>query len=126
MSELFTEIILDEAQHPANYGTLTGTDLKQIQFNPSCGDTIQVTLQVDDQKKTISDLKWTGEGCSISMATMSLLSKEIIGKPIKEVLKLDQDYLLELLGLETITPGRIKCMMIGLKAVQELLYSTTL
>ncbi|NCN87475.1 MAG: iron-sulfur cluster assembly scaffold protein [Candidatus Pacebacteria bacterium] len=121
MSDLFQEIILDEAKHPANYGTLTGTDLKQVHYNPSCGDTIQVTIKINDENKTVEDLKWTGEGCTISMATMSLLSKEVIGKKITDVLKIDQDFLLGLLDLESITPGRIKCMMIGLRAVQDLL-----
>ena len=121
MSDLFQEIILDEAKHPANYGTLKGTDLKQVHYNPSCGDTIQVTIKVDDINKVVEDLKWTGEGCTISMATMSLLSKEVIGKKIENVLKIDQGFLLSLLELESITPGRIKCMMIGLRAVQDLL-----
>lgn len=121
MSELFAEIIIDEAKHPSNYGTLTGTNLKQVRYNPSCGDTIQVTLKVDDKKRIIKDLKWTGEGCTVSMATMSLLSQKVIGEKIEDVLKIDQKDLLNLLELETITPGRIKCMMIGLKAVQDLL-----
>lgn len=121
MSELFQEIILDEAKHPANYGVLEGTDLEQVQYNPSCGDTIQVTIKVNDQEKIVEDLKWTGEGCTISMATMSLLSKEVIGMKISEVLKIDQSYLLKLLDLETITPGRIKCLRIGLRAVHGIL-----
>ncbi|MDH5533128.1 MAG: iron-sulfur cluster assembly scaffold protein [Candidatus Pacebacteria bacterium] len=121
MSDLFQEIILDEAKSPANYGTLTGTDLKKVRFNPSCGDTIQVTIKVNQNKESVVDLKWTGEGCTISMATMSLLSKEVIGKKIEDILKLDQEYLLSLLDLETITPGRIKCLQLGLKAVKDLL-----
>lgn len=121
MSDLFQEIILDEAKDPANYGTLIGTDLKKVQFNPSCGDTIQVTIKLSDDQKTVEDLKWTGEGCTISMATMSLLSKEIIGKNIEEVLKIDQGFLLSLLDLETITLGRIKCLQLGLRAVKNLL-----
>lgn len=123
MSDLFQEIILDEAKDPANYGTLTGTDLKKVQFNPSCGDTIQVTMKLDKDNKIVEDLKWTGEGCTISMATMSLLSKEVIGKKIEDVLKIDQEYLLGLLDLETITPGRIKCMQLGLRAVKDLLFT---
>jgi nitrogen fixation protein NifU and related proteins len=121
MSDLFQEIILDEAKNPSNYGTLTGTNLKQVQYNPSCGDTIQVTMKINDKKRVVEDLKWTGEGCTISMATMSLLSNEVIGKKIEEVLKIDQQFLLKLLDLKSVTPGRIKCMQIGLKAVQDLL-----
>lgn len=121
MSDLFTQIILDEAKHPANYGTLTGDHLQKIGYNPSCGDMVQIMLRVDDEKQLIKDLKWTGEGCSISMAAMSLLSQEIIGKQVSQVLNMTHQSMLELLDLESITPGRIKCMMIGLSAVQDLL-----
>lgn len=121
MTDLFTEIILDEAKHPSNYGTLEGDHLKKIQFNPSCGDVIQVTLRVNEEKQIIEDLKWTGQGCSVSMAAMSLLSGQIKGRPIAEALAISQKDLLQLLELETITPGRIKCLLIGLQAVQDLL-----
>ena len=78
-------------------------------------------MKINDKKRVVEDLKWTGEGCTISMATMSLLSNEVIGKKIEEVLKIDQQFLLKLLDLKSVTPGRIKCMQIGLKAVQDLL-----
>lgn len=121
MTDLFTEIILDEAKHPANYGTLEGEHLKKIQSNPSCGDVIQLTMRVDNEQQKIEDVKWTGQGCSISMATMSRLSQLIKGQPIATALALSQKDLLQLLELETITPGRIKCLLIGLQAVQNLL-----
>lgn len=121
MSDLFTQIILDEAKNPAHYGTLAGDHLKTTQYNPSCGDMIQITLRIDDQKQILEDLKWTGQGCSISMASMSLLSGEIIGKTITQILQLTHHEMLHLLDLESITPGRLKCMMIGLTAIQNLL-----
>lgn len=123
MTDLFAQVILDEAKHPANFGQLTGNHLKKIKFNPSCGDMVQIMLKLNEQTKIIEDLKWTGEGCSISMAAMSLLSKEIIGKPTSYVLNLDHKYMLELLDLDEITPGRLKCLLIGLGAVQDLLKS---
>lgn len=121
MSDLFTQIILDESKNPAHYGTLEGEHLKTVQFNPSCGDMIKITLKIDDKKNIIQDLKWTGEGCSISMAAMSLLSGEIIGKTTAEVLQLTHEDMLKFLDLESISPGRLKCMMIGLTAVQNLI-----
>jgi len=121
MSDLFTQIILDEAKNPAHYGTLTGDHLKTAKYNPSCGDMIQIALRIDDQKQILADLKWTGQGCSISMAAMSLLSQEIIGKPITQILQLTHQEMLGFLDLESIAPGRLKCMMIGLTAVQNLL-----
>lgn len=121
MSDLFTEIILDEAKHPANFGTLEGADLKHVQYNPSCGDTVQVTIKLDEKNQLIEDLKWTGEGCTISMATMSLLSQQLIRKPVSAAQKLTHQDLLKLLDIPDITPGRMKCLMIGLKAVQDLL-----
>lgn len=121
MSDLFAQIILDEAKHPANYGAITGSHLKQIKYNPSCGDVIQLTVKIDEEKKVIEDLKWTGEGCSISMASMSLLSQQVIGKNFESVLNLGEKDMLTLLDLPDITPGRTKCMMIGLSALQDLL-----
>lgn len=121
MSDLFTQIILDEAKNPAHYGELDGDHLKTLQYNPSCGDMIKITLRIDDQKKLLKDLKWTGQGCSISMAAMSLLSQEIIGKSVTEILALTHHDMLKFLDLESIAPGRLKCMMIGLTAIQNLL-----
>lgn len=121
MSDLFTQIILDEAKNPAHYGTLTGDHLKTTKYNPSCGDMIQITLRIDDQNQVLEDLMWTGQGCSISMAAMSLLAQEIIGQPISRILELTHQDLLKFLDLESISPGRLKCMMIGLTAVQNLL-----
>ncbi len=121
MSDLFTQIILDEAKNPAHYGALTGDHLKTAKYNPSCGDMIQITLRINDEKQILEDLKWTGQGCSISMASMSLLAGEIIGKPIDQILQLTHHEMLGLLDLESIAPGRLKCMMIGLTAIQNLL-----
>jgi nitrogen fixation protein NifU and related proteins len=121
MSDLFTQIILDESKNPAHYGVLEGDHLKTVQYNPSCGDMIRITLKINDEKNTIEDLKWTGQGCSISMAAMSLLSQEIVGKPISQVLELTHQDMLKFLDLESITPGRLKCMTIGLSAVQNLI-----
>lgn len=125
MSDLFAQIILDEAKHPANYGVIDGEHLKQIKYNPSCGDVIQLTVKVDEEKKLIKELKWTGEGCSISMASMSLLSQQVIGQSFEQVLKLNEEDMLKLLDLPDITPGRTKCMMIGLSALQDLLSNSS-
>lgn len=121
MTDLFAQIILDEAKHPANFGQLTGDHLKKTKFNPSCGDVVQITLKLNEKTKIIEDLKWTGEGCSISMAAISLLSQKIIGKTTNYVLNLDHKFMLKLLDLEEITPGRLKCLLIGLTAIQDLL-----
>ena len=119
MSDLYQEIILETIKNPSNQGTLE--DVEPIhERNASCGDEVTVFLKVGAYGK-IEDVKWQGEGCAISMASMSLLSDKIIdeGLSIADVEQLSQEDLVEMLGLEQISPGRIKCLHLGKKAVSH-------
>jgi len=115
MSDLYREIILHEAAHPQKKGSLTNPTHEQDETNASCGDKVTVQLTLKDDR--ITQIAWQGAGCAISQASMSLISAFVEGKTKNEVEKLAKIDVLELLGLEEITPGREKCMMLGLKAV---------
>jgi nitrogen fixation protein NifU and related proteins len=121
MSDLFGEIILDEAKNPANFGELANADLKKTSYNASCGDVINASIKLSPDKTKIENIKWTGEGCTISMATMSLLSQKLIGMELSKVKKLDAEDMSELLEIENISPGRLKCLTIGLSGVKEMI-----
>lgn len=125
MSTLYHEDLLDEAKNPSNFGTLKNADKTTTHYNASCGDSVSVSVQLSEDKQTILDLKWTGEGCIISQATMSVLSTELIGKSVTEIKKLRQKDLLDFLGLSEIAPGRVKCLSLGLSAVQKLVSELT-
>jgi len=119
MSDLFGEIILDEAKNPANFGELTKADLKKTSYNASCGDLIKVTIKLNSDKTKVENIKWTGEGCTISVAAMSLLSQKLIGVELSKIKKMTTQDMLDLLEIETISTGRLKCLLIGLSGVQK-------
>lgn len=117
MSDLYQEIILDQLEHPQHQGVLTGDDVvSRHELNASCGDEVTVYL-----RPSPIQLKWQGQGCAISMATMSLLADKINSKNMtsQQIAELTLEDVLDLLGLDEISPGRLKCVMLGLKAVQK-------
>jgi nitrogen fixation protein NifU and related proteins len=117
--DIYRETIITEARDPQNYGPLKGADINQSYVNPSCGDSIEVYVKLDSDKKKILDIGWEGAGCVVSMASMSFLSAKVKGMSLVEVNQLTQEDLKKILGVEEITPSREKCMMMGLMAIQR-------
>jgi NifU-like protein involved in Fe-S cluster formation len=121
--DLYQEIILEECKHPKNFGSLSDADLTLEEHNASCGDKVTVFMKLKkaDGKNQVIDLKWNGEGCAISMSAMSVLSSKILKEKmtIEQLQQLQQTDMEALLGLEEITIGREKCLLIGLHAVQH-------
>jgi len=84
LEDLYKEIILDHYKSPRNKGELeTPPASKTEGFNPLCGDEIVLYLQVDDD--TITDVKISGQGCSISQSSASMMTAAIKGKTIQQV-----------------------------------------
>lgn len=125
MSTVYHEDLLEEAKNPNNFGDLAGADITTTNFNASCGDVITVSVKFAvDQKtgeKVIQDIKWKGHGCIISQASMSVLSEKLKGFPIAKIKDLSQETILEELGLEEISVGRVKCLLLGLSAVKKII-----
>jgi nitrogen fixation NifU-like protein len=122
MSDLYQEIILEELRHPQHQGVLEGDGVvSHHERNASCGDEVTIYLKVEDHQPLL--LKWQGQGCAISMAATSLLAEKITSQHLttEQIRLLTLQDLLELLGLEEIAPGRLKCAMLGLKAIQKAL-----
>ena len=119
MTDIYQEIILEEAKDPQNFGELKSADLTLTESNASCGDVITVFLKLSEDKKTIQDIKWQGDGCVITKAAMSVLSGMVMGMKVFEVKNLTKEDVLDKLGLESISAGRLRCLMLGLGAVQR-------
>jgi len=121
--DLYQEVILDHYKNPQNVGKLGGDKktLSSNRANVGCGDVITVELLLGEDMKTIQDIKWQGQGCVISISAMSLLSEYIKGKNIEEINQLKDSDMLDLLGLDEISPGREKCLLLSLRAVKEAL-----
>lgn len=82
LNSLYQEVILDHYKHPHHKGINPIHDVKVHHNNPSCGDELDLALSVVNDK--VTDLSWDGVGCSISMASASVLSDLIIGKNMQE------------------------------------------
>ncbi len=83
LDDLYREIILDHYRTPRNRGELPPPAVRVEGFNPLCGDEIVVHLAVTDG--VIADIKLTGQGCSISQASSSLMSAAVKGKSLEQV-----------------------------------------
>jgi len=87
LEDLYREIILDHYRSPRNRGELESPPAHRAEgFNPLCGDQVIVTVDVQDD--VVADVKVTGQGCSISQSSASMMSAAIKGKPVSEVLQL--------------------------------------
>ena len=84
LEDLYREIILDHYRNPRNRGELSVPPALRVEgFNPLCGDEIHLFVDVEDG--TVADIKVSGQGCSISQSSASMMSSAIKGKSVAEV-----------------------------------------
>lgn len=109
------------------------------QYNPTCGDELTLRVEVDAAHENIVSIAWDGQGCSISQASVSLLTDLLVGKPIteahtmidefREVMRsrgtkeLDIEVFEDAAALSGTSKflARVKCAMLGWVAVEDAL-----
>ncbi len=84
LDALYREVILDHHRHPRNYGKLPGATASAEGYNPLCGDRVEISVAVKEGK-LLTDCHFQGEGCSICLASASMMTEEVMGKPVAEV-----------------------------------------
>ncbi|QKD80969.1 SUF system NifU family Fe-S cluster assembly protein [Thermoleptolyngbya sichuanensis A183] len=98
LRDLYQQVILERYKKPRYKGKTDPIDRYQKGHNPSCGDTIELTLHLEDDPqgdpsvKRISDVKFEGEGCAISMASADLMAEALRGKTTDEALEMVQKF----------------------------------
>lgn len=112
---LYQEILMDHYRHPRNRGICDAADFLSERLNPSCGDQIQFAGRITEG--SITTLCFDGRGCVISQATASMLSESLKDKPIEDILGLDKDFVLSMIGMQ-LGPTRLKCALLPLQALQ--------
>lgn len=132
LDDLYRQVIMDHYQHPRNQGDLPEGAISVDLRNPSCGDEITLQLLVNEGK--VQDVRFKGAGCSISMASASMMSEAIKGLPVDQALALaqsfrsmmkgesvDLDELGELESLQGVSkfPARIKCATLAWQALER-------
>jgi nitrogen fixation protein NifU and related proteins len=89
LKDLYREVILDHNRSPRNFGRLDPADAGATGHNPLCGDRLHLTLRLDGDR--IRELAFDGQGCAISVASASLMTEAVKGRPRAEVAALYQD-----------------------------------
>jgi nitrogen fixation NifU-like protein len=134
LNSLYQEVILDHYKRPHHKGLVPG-DIQVHHINPSCGDEVTLSLKIVGDK--VAEITWDGVGCSISQASVSIMSDLLINKKIAEAEKIldsfvsmmqskgaDQgdEFILEdgvaLAGVSKY-PARIKCALLGWMAYKD-------
>jgi nitrogen fixation protein NifU and related proteins len=83
LKDLYREVILDHNKSPRLFGKLEPADSAADGHNPLCGDRLHVTLRLDGDR--VSDLRFEGKGCAISVASASLMCEAVKGKRRAEI-----------------------------------------
>ncbi|MEI3608545.1 MULTISPECIES: Fe-S cluster assembly sulfur transfer protein SufU [unclassified Pseudogracilibacillus] len=134
LDTLYRQVIMDHYKHPRNRGTFEDESLTVEMNNPTCGDRIFLQFKLDGD--IVEDVKFTGEGCSISLASASMMTQAIKGKTVEEALAMSELFSQMMLGkeidfddfgLEDIEalqgvsnfPARIKCATLAWKAMER-------
>ena len=115
--QMYQENILDHFKNTRNFGKIAKASVHHHEYNPLCGDEIEMFLIIDD-KKNIVDIRFNGHGCAISKASASMLTEEIKGKNVEELKKMTKDSILEMLGIP-ISPVRLKCALLSLDTLKN-------
>ena len=135
LDNLYQEVILDHYKRPQTKKLATIFDAQVHHVNPSCGDEIDLNLVIRDD--VVTSITWDGVGCSISQASVSILTDLLIGKSLTEAYAIhdnfvalmqskgaisgDESVLEDAIALAGVSkyPARIKCALLGWMAFKD-------
>jgi nitrogen fixation NifU-like protein len=135
LDNLYQEVILDHYKNPQHKKLSPTYDAQVHHINPSCGD--EITLNVTLSGLTVADVSWDGVGCSISQASVSILSDLVLGKTLAQAQEIsdsfmtlmqskgtqsgDENLLEDAVALAGVSqyPARIKCALLGWMAFKD-------
>ncbi|MGP4040603.1 Fe-S cluster assembly sulfur transfer protein SufU [Gracilibacillus sp. D59] len=134
LDTLYRQVIMDHYKNPRNRGTMAEESVTIDMNNPTCGDRIELHLQIEDD--IVKDAKFEGDGCSISMSSASMMTQAVKGKNVNDALKMSSVFSQMMLGedvedvdfdlgdieaLQGVSkfPARIKCATLAWKAMEK-------
>jgi nitrogen fixation protein NifU and related proteins len=139
LDAMYQEIILDHYKHPHNAGLRDPYEAEVHHVNPTCGDevTLRVHLAGEGDEALVEDVSYDALGCSISQASVSVLTDLLIGKPVKDALQVHEAFLTLMQGRGNVEPdedvledgiafagvsrypARVKCALLGWMAFKD-------
>jgi nitrogen fixation NifU-like protein len=139
LEELYQEVILDHSRRPRNFGVLENADVLVHGDNPACGDEIHLGVQFGTDGR-LQEIKFSGQGCAISLASASMMTTKLKGKSRAEATEIGRAFQnlvtageseqakslgdLQLLQGVRKFPQRVKCAMLAWRAVEQALAQT--
>lgn len=132
LDDLYRRVIMDHYKKPRNRGTFEDDTVTVDLNNPTCGDRISLQLKLNDG--IVEDAKFTGEGCSISMSSASMMTEAVKGKTLEQAHELAKRFSALVKGenatfdeyedIEALSgvnkfPARIKCATLAWNALRK-------
>jgi nitrogen fixation protein NifU and related proteins len=116
LKELYREVILDHNRSPRNFGRVVPANAEAKGHNPLCGDKLDVTARLQDER--LEDVRFEGQGCAISTASASLMTEAVKGRTLQEISQLYEEVH-ELFTHPTHVPRRDLGKLMALAGVAE-------
>jgi nitrogen fixation NifU-like protein len=141
LESMYQEIILDHYRKPHHKGLRDPFDAEVHHVNPTCGDEVTLRVRLGDEGRTVEDVSYESLGCSISMASVSVMTDLVVGKDLEDadaaynaflalmrakgdteaLVEADEDLLEDAVAFEGVSkyPARIKCALLGWMAWKD-------
>ena len=113
---LYSEKVMDHFQNPRNVGKMEDADGIGEVGNARCGDIMRMYIKVDPKTQVITDVKFNTFGCGSAIATSSMATELIKGKPVSEALELSNKAVVE--ALDGLPPQKLHCSVLAEEAVR--------
>ena len=112
---LYSEKVMDHFTNPRNVGKIDDADGVGEVGNAKCGDIMKIYLKVDENH-IITDVKFNTFGCASAIASSSMATCLIKGKPISEAVELSNKAVVE--ALDGLPPVKIHCSVLAEEAIK--------
>jgi len=143
--DLYQELILEHSKRPVKAGLREPFEAEVHHVNPTCGDEVTLRVHLDRtdghaEDPLVEDISYDAQGCSISMASTSVLAQEVIGRPLSEALETfaamrhmltskgadsgDEEVIGDGVAFAGVSryPARVKCALLGWMAFTDALH----
>ena len=137
LDSLYQEIILDHYRNPHHKGLRDPYEAEVHHVNPTCGDEITLRVHLSDDGRTVEDVSYDAEGCSISQAAASVMTDLVVGRPVDDAMTTHEAFLELMQGRGTVEadedvledgvafagvakfPARVKCALLAWMAWKD-------
>jgi len=117
----YSDIVLEHFKHPRNVGEMKDADGKATEGSPACGDMVSVYIKVDENKKTIEDIKFQSYGCASNIATGSIITEIAKGKTLDDAKKISWKQASEALG--GLPPIKAHCSVLAVEGLRSAIHN---